>query len=404
MAAPAISMDGVWKKFRRGERHDSLRDLLPSLVRRTFGGRRPSELGEQEFWALQDVSFEVRPGEALGIVGPNGAGKSTTLKLLTRILKPSRGRCEVRGRVGALIEVAAGFHPDLTGRENIYLQGSIMGMTRADVTARLDEIIEFAGVSEFVDTPVKRYSSGMNARLGFSIAAHCEPAVLLVDEVLSVGDMAFQRKCIERMQAFVRSGTATVFVSHDLQAIERLCTAALYIQGTVCASGPVTETLRAYLASNKIPPAHAVNAVQIVDTSLEGGATSGVAPGSPMTLSASYVAVTPVRDISLGFFVYRSTDGLMVYGENLNGAALGIRSMAPGQRFKAVFRFAAHLTRGLYHIECSVLHNPTASHLAPHTTAAMFTVSEDHTFRGVADLALKVSVSTEDSVPSAIPH
>jgi homopolymeric O-antigen transport system ATP-binding protein len=166
-----VVFDGVWKKFRRGERHDSLRDLIPSMVRRLVSPRPATELEGEEFWALQDVSFAVRRGEALGIIGPNGAGKSTTLKLLTRILKATRGSCRVSGRVGALIEVAAGFHPDLTGRENIYLQGAIMGMKRAEIDRHLDEIIEFAGVSAFVDTQVKRYSSGMNARLGFSIAA-----------------------------------------------------------------------------------------------------------------------------------------------------------------------------------------------------------------------------------------
>ncbi len=165
-----------------------------------FRQSTPPDLEAEEFWALRDVSFEVRRGEAIGIIGPNGAGKSTTLKLLNRILRPTKGSCWLRGRVGALIEVAAGFHPDLTGRENVFLQGAIMGMRRAEIATKLDEIVEFAGVAEFVDTPVKRYSSGMNARLGFSIAAHLEPDVLIIDEVLSVGDAAFQRRCMERME------------------------------------------------------------------------------------------------------------------------------------------------------------------------------------------------------------
>src|SRR5688572_9489001 len=164
MEQPGIVFDGVWKKFHRGERHDSLRDLLPALVRRVTGTApaRP-ELSEAEFWAVRDVSFEVHRGQALGIIGPNGAGKSTILKLLTRILAPTRGRCVIHGRVGALIEVAAGFHQDLTGRENVYLQGAILHMKRAEITRRFDEIVEFAGLQEFIDTPVKRYSSGMNA-------------------------------------------------------------------------------------------------------------------------------------------------------------------------------------------------------------------------------------------------
>src|SRR5579862_2960140 len=202
-----IEFDQVWKKFARGELHDSLRDLVPATVRR-LAGRGPArdELSGEEFWAVRDVSFEVRPGEALGILGPNGAGKSTILKLLTRILVPTRGHCAVAGRAGALIEVAAGFHPDLTGRENVFLQGAIMGMRRGEIAARFDEIVDFAGVEAFIDTPVKRYSSGMNARLGFAIAAHLNPDVLLIDEVLSVGDLAFQEKCQARMKTFLSQG------------------------------------------------------------------------------------------------------------------------------------------------------------------------------------------------------
>src|SRR5688572_26762426 len=215
MGEPRVVFDGVWKKFTRAERHDSLRDLIPAMVKRLARGHAdPDRLAGQEFWAVRDVSFEVGAGEALGIIGRNGAGKSTVLKLLTRILKPTRGTCRVAGRSGALIEIAAGFHPDLTGRENIYLQGAIMGMRRREITARFDEIVEFAGVSTFIDTQVKRYSSGMNARLGFSIAAHLSPDVLLIDEVLSVGDRAFQEKCQARMKQFRADGVAIVFVSH----------------------------------------------------------------------------------------------------------------------------------------------------------------------------------------------
>src|SRR5436190_41206 len=225
----AVVFEGIWKKFRRGERHDSLRDLVPALARGLARRRRPLDLAEQEFWAVRDVSFEVGPGEALGIIGPNGAGKSTILKLLTKILRPTRGRMELQGRVGALIEVAAGFHPDLTGRENVFLQGAIMGMTRAEIARKFADIVEFAGVQEFIDTPVKRYSSGMNARLGFAIAAHLEPDVLLIDEVLSVGDMGFQQRCIERMGAFKKQGVTILFVSHNLQAVAGLCERALFL-------------------------------------------------------------------------------------------------------------------------------------------------------------------------------
>jgi lipopolysaccharide transport system ATP-binding protein len=250
MAPSAVVFDGVWKKFRRGERHDSLKDLIPATIGKVFGGHgrpTPSELNAREFWAVHDVSFQVQPGEALGIIGPNGAGKSTILKLLTRILRPTLGRCAVTGRVGALIEVAAGFHPDLTGRENVFLQGAIMGMKRTEIAVKFDEIVEFAGVRDFIDTQVKRYSSGMNARLGFAIAAHLDPDVLLIDEVLSVGDAVFQDKCVERMRELIKRGIPLVFISHNLPAILDLCTRAIVIDhGTMQFDGSPAAAIQQY--------------------------------------------------------------------------------------------------------------------------------------------------------------
>ena len=191
------------------------------------GGARSAELKRDEFWALKDVTLETRRGEALGIIGPNGAGKSTILKLLTKILRPTEGRCALRGRVGALIEVAAGFHQDLTGRENVELQGVIMGMKRAEIARKFDQIVEFSGIPEFIDTPVRRYSSGMNARLGFAIAAHLEPEVLIVDEVLAVGDFAFQQRAFRRIREMVNQDVTTILVSHQLERIASLCTHAV---------------------------------------------------------------------------------------------------------------------------------------------------------------------------------
>src|SRR5712671_2333757 len=246
----AVVFERIWKKFRRGERHDSLRDLVPALARGLARRRRPLDLAEQEFWAVRDVSFEVGPGEALGIIGPNGAGKSTILKLLTKILRPTRGRLELRGRVGALIEVAAGFHPDLTGRENVYLQGAIMGMARAEIARKFDTIVDFSGVEEFIDTPVKRYSSGMNARLGFAIAAHLDPEVLLIDEVLAVGDFSFQQKCYARLEKFRNEGIPIAFVSHNMQAIATLCDRVMLLRsGQEPIIGDVPTVLAEYVSS-----------------------------------------------------------------------------------------------------------------------------------------------------------
>jgi lipopolysaccharide transport system ATP-binding protein len=247
MSQPAVVFDRVWKKFRRGERHNSLRDLIPAIVKSAVGLGQKSDLEDAEFWALQDVSFEVHRGEALGIIGANGAGKSTTLKLLSRIMKPTRGRCAVKGRMGTLIEVAAGFHPDLTGRENVYLQGAIAGMSREEIARKFDLIVEFAAVSEFIDTPVKRYSSGMNARLGFAIAAHLDPDVLLIDEVLSVGDAAFQERCVEAMRDLINRGTPLVFVSHNLPAVLELCTRTIVVDhGRIKFDGDPGEALQQY--------------------------------------------------------------------------------------------------------------------------------------------------------------
>src|SRR5688500_7566506 len=283
----AIVFDHVWKKFRRGERYDSIRDLVPAMVRRALRPQPPTDLEQQEFWALKDVSFEVGPGEALGIIGPNGAGKSTVLKLLTRILKPTLGRCRVHGRVGALIEVAAGFHPDLTGRENIYLQGAILGMRRGEIGRKLNQIVEFSGIEDFVDTPVKRYSSGMNARLGFSIAAHIDPEVLLIDEVLAVGDFTFQQKCFERLADFRRSGVAVAFVSHNMQAIMSLCDRALLLRtGRPPILGPVSEVLAAHASASGhgSDPRVQVRRAVISEAARSGPLSSAVSPTTPLAL------------------------------------------------------------------------------------------------------------------------
>jgi len=247
VAEGRVAFHHVWKKFRRGEFHDSLRDMVPYMASRLFRRARGEALSAREFWAVQDVSFSVRPGEALGIIGPNGAGKSTILKLLTRILQPTSGRCGVRGRVGALIEIAGGFHQDLTGGENIFLQGSIMGMTRREISSRFDDIVAFSELSEFINTPVKRYSSGMNARLGFAIAAHMSPDVLIVDEVLAVGDFRFQRKAFDRLSQ-MRRGLPVVIVSHQLERISSLCTHCLLLdRGRIVRAGSPDECISHYI-------------------------------------------------------------------------------------------------------------------------------------------------------------
>jgi lipopolysaccharide transport system ATP-binding protein len=247
-AAVVIRFDAVSKVYRIGAGHTSMREGLALLPRSIFGGRSSSGAGRPELWALRDVSFSVEPGETLGLVGRNGAGKTTALKLLSKITQPSAGRVTLHGRVAALIELGAGFHPDLTGRENVFLYGAILGIKRRQINERLDKIVEFAELERFMDTPVKRYSSGMYARLAFSVAAHTYPDVLLVDEVLSVGDSNFRAKCLDFIHSFVNSGKTTIFVSHDAWAVEQLCNRLIWLdQGRIMQAGNPSRVLEQYL-------------------------------------------------------------------------------------------------------------------------------------------------------------
>jgi ABC-type polysaccharide/polyol phosphate transport system ATPase subunit len=239
---------------------EALVDAMSSAARATASllGRRAPATNDDAFWALRDVSFEVPHGEALGLIGGNGAGKSTLLKLLTRITAPTTGRATIQGRVGSLLEVGTGFHPDLTGRENVFLNGAILGMHRHEVVRKFDEIVAFAEVERFIDTPVKRYSSGMYLRLAFAVAAHLEPEVLLVDEVLAVGDAAFQAKCLGKMSDVTAEGRTVVFVSHNLDAIQRLCPRSVLLDGgRVADMGRSDEVVRGYLTRQRRRPSPA---------------------------------------------------------------------------------------------------------------------------------------------------
>jgi homopolymeric O-antigen transport system ATP-binding protein len=251
MSPPIIEVENVSKRYRLGQFNaQTVREEFEQFSRRLRGkGARAAE--SSDFWALKDVSFTVQPGEVLGIIGHNGAGKSTLLKILSRVTEPTTGEVRMRGRLSSLLEVGTGFHPDLTGRENIYLNGTILGMTRAKVKAMFDEIVTFAEVERFLDTPVKRYSSGMYVRLAFAIAAHLEPDVLIVDEVLAVGDVEFQKKCLGKMrEVSSRAGRTVLFVSHNMAAIEALCSRAMLIEkGTIALAGTTRQVVSAYLSA-----------------------------------------------------------------------------------------------------------------------------------------------------------
>ena len=256
---PAVRVENLSKSYRIGNQTPKGQNLTESLAHgarsawdkfRRLVNPDASQAGTHDYWALNDVSFEVPEGEVVGIIGRNGAGKSTLLKILSRIVEPTGGFAEINGRVGSLLEVGTGFHPELTGRENIYLNGTILGMRRREIDRKFDEIVAFAGIDEFLDTPVKRYSSGMGVRLGFSVAAHLEPEILIVDEVLAVGDQQFQDKCIGRMQDVAQSGATVLFVSHQLGSLRKLCTSAVMLEaGRVAKTGQTEEIISLYLGT-----------------------------------------------------------------------------------------------------------------------------------------------------------
>jgi lipopolysaccharide transport system ATP-binding protein len=261
---PSISVEGLGKQYRIGEPgsdYTTLKEALTSSARGLAasisarlrgGGRRRRE----HIWALRNLSFEVARGDAVAVIGANGAGKSTLLKILSRITEPTEGRATIRGRVGSLLEVGTGFHPELTGRENIFLNGAIIGMTRREIARKFDEIVDFAEVARFIDTPVKRYSSGMYLRLAFAVAAHLEPEILIVDEVLAVGDAAFQKKCMGKMGDVAQQGRTVMFVSHNMDAVQRLCTRGILLEsGNVVAQGGIADVVAHYLSARDVESA-----------------------------------------------------------------------------------------------------------------------------------------------------
>lgn len=389
MSEIALEMRGVSKRFRKGELHDSLRDLVPALARRLWRrGPRP-DLEAREFWAVNDVSFEVRRGEALGVIGSNGAGKSTMLKLLSGIMTPTRGTLTIHGRLSALIEVSAGFHPDLTGRENIYLNGTILGMTRPEIARRFDEIVAFSGLDEFIDTPVKRYSSGMFARLGFSVAAHVDPDVLIVDEVLSVGDFVFQQKCLERMNSVIRGGTTVVFVSHNLQAVAELCGRSLLMEkGRAVAQGPSDEVIRTYLSrAESTRPQRQVTGVFVskVDVRDEAGPRAHFRSGERAHVDVEVVSRGSHERLAVvvGLRDAKSYNVFNASSESLTGTSF---ALAADEMLTCTFDLQLHLAPGRYAV-CTWVYRYDSETLYDHwETAATIFVSCEVDVRGVANL------------------
>ena len=316
-------------------------DVRADHVSKRYAPRAAGMSGPEAFWALRDLSFDVVRGEAFGVIGHNGAGKSTLLKLLAGITTPTAGRIEIRGRLAALIEIGSGFHPELSGRENVYLSGSILGMRRREIAAKFDQIVEFAGVAPFIDMPVKWYSSGMYVRLGFSIAAHLEPDILLIDEVLAVGDAAFQEQCLARIRAMRRSGTTAILISHDLNAVEQLCDRVMLLergQATACGDPEaVVKNYRHRVGANRQPEVSGIRAaaptidligVELLDRA--GLPDSTRRTGDPLDVRVAYQAAAPTTGQAVEVFFY-SADGRVLHCQLTTAFGPAPFSVHPGR-------------------------------------------------------------------------
>ena len=348
MTDPVIQVENVSKRYKlggtaSGAQYQTLRESVTNALRapwrrlrRAPDGRPDATPAENEFWALRDVSFQIRRGEVVGIIGRNGAGKSTLLKILSRITEPTEGRITLKGRVASLLEVGTGFHPELTGRENIYLNGAILGMHRREIKAKFDEIVAFAEVERFLDTPVKRYSSGMYVRLAFAVAAHLEPEILIVDEVLAVGDVEFQKKCLGKMNEVAsRDGRTVLFVSHNLGAIRTLCTTGVLMkQGQLMLHAPAAKVVDEYLTSSenrggaiaweadRAPAADYIRFVGASVLNARGQPSLNIDCAEPFTLTVEYRVLRPTPNLLIGFFM-QTADGTMMCGSNNEDTSQG---------------------------------------------------------------------------------
>ncbi len=393
MSDVALRMEHVYKMFRKGDVFNSLRDLIPALSGRMFNRRELSATDRREFWALQDLSFEVKPGEAFGIIGHNGAGKSTALKILSRIMKPTRGHIRVKGRLSALIEVTAGFHQDFTGRENIFLHGAILGMSKREIRSKLDQIVAFSGLEEFIDTPVKRYSSGMYARLGFSVAAHVNPDVMIVDEVLSVGDYVFQQKCVQRMKEVIRGGAAVVFVSHNLKNITEFCDACLLLErGRMVKTGPAQDVIAAYM--NRTRNEHVADdgvAVRIAKVTVRNryGESLRFQSGETAWVDVELRASSPCTKLSLSIYLLNG-EFQSVFDTSTERLGHGNFSLDKGDVYHCTFELHLNLAGGIFHPSILVHRYDTQTTYDRWEPAATIHVSTETDVRGMVNCFPKV--------------
>ncbi len=364
MTRPIIRFQSVSKYYRRRQSRSLREAFVRSLSRRAADG-----LGPDEFWALENVSFDIAPGEVVGLIGPNGAGKSTSLKLVSRVVQPTRGRVDVYGRVGALLELGAGFHPDLSGRDNVYLNAALLGLSRREVQRQFDAIVAFSELEAFLDTPVKHYSSGMFMRLAFAVNVHVDPEILLVDEVLAVGDNWFQRKCVNRIGEMRRQGVTILFVSHSQDLVRSICDRVLWLDhGRVRADGPADRVTRQYLSHDldrmeaaMRPRAGAgprpaggkraeITRVTLLDEA--GQARSVFQTGQRLVIALDYVAHEPIPSPVFGLAIHRQ-DGAHVCGPNTDFAGLKLPDLAAAGRIEYTVPYLP-LLDGLYLVSASL--------------------------------------------------
>lgn len=393
----SIIFDNVSKAYHKGTGAST--SLIEAIYRGSWVlinrlNSQNNTTSDQVFWALKDVSFEVKTGEAFAIVGPNGAGKSTVLKLLSRVSCPSRGNIITKGKMACLIELGAGFHPELTGRENIFLYGTIMGMTQGEIKKNFDEIVDFSGISDFIDTPLKRYSSGMHARLGFSVAIHTRPDILLVDEVLAVGDWAFQQKCYAEMDKYRKKGTTIVLVSHNMDAIRTMCNKGILLNhGKVTISGSVEEVINGYydvLGRTIVKPYlnNGQNRLKIISFNLLNQNNESCTVFKSGERAIFKYTVSFFEDIEapeFGFFVHRS-DRLQIVSTGSADLGIGPQKIIAGNKIEIIYTFDVNLLAGSYTIGAEVRNNRFSEYLDMVVNAINFQVVESYSHGGVAEL------------------
>jgi ABC-type polysaccharide/polyol phosphate transport system ATPase subunit len=399
-----IVLTNVSKKYRIGKSSLNIRSLF-----RRDGSQT------QFHWAVKDIGFQLNSGESMGIIGPNGAGKTTILKLLSRVTFPTSGKIEMNGRFSALIELGAGFHPDLSGRENVFLNGTILGMRKAEIEKRFDQIVDFAGIGKYIDTPVKRYSSGMYARLGFSVAAHVDPEILLVDEVLAVGDMAFQKKCYERMLDLIRNGTTLIFVSHNMRAIQKVCqqTMVLY-RGQVAFTGPASNATAEYsnilrkaaTENNEISPeditdgigqrimTHEARIEKVEILKEDGSPSLSFGSGQSARVRAN-IHFSKTVDAPVIACSVRTPDGQVVYDFTTEWAEIKTPCFQANSSAIVEFPLELNLSSGTFQLGVNLAYKDLSKYYDRIDRALDFVINSSNGSRGISDLKASIEITNE---------